>query len=667
MPDKQVVNRKLSFMEAKDNMMNSEKEVLKDDQQHEIKESQSVEVKKEQTEESVLPETEVAITDKADEKQQEELPSEEKKEEASTVSKDVKKKEDALPDYNKFSLDELVVETNRVVNAYEFGKSKKIIDIIKNTFYVKLNKEREEHKEKFLAEEGKVEDYIVPGNTAEETLKELLKVFKEKRAKAVAELESQKEQNYKIKIEIVEEITGLVNSTEHFNTVFQKFKNLQIKWRDIKQVPAVKTKELNSKYQLALNQFYDYLNINKELRELDLKKNQEQKEKFCERAEALIDSKNEKTAFIELQDLHQLWKDVGPVIEENKEVLWERFKDATKAINDKFQDYQSKQKEEREGNLVKKTEICVLVEAALEGSYTSPKEWEEGSKLIIESQKIWRKIGMVPAKENDLIYKRFKAACDKFFTLKNDYFKDLKSGQKENLVLKIKLIEKVESFKDSEDWEKTKNEIIQIQKEWKKIGPIPRKKSDSIWKRYRAACDVFFENKDSHFKAIHGDENENLEKKQALVKVIEAYMQKEDVKESIQDLKAFQDQWKEIGFVPIKFKNDVQENYRTAINNQFDALNIEAKDRDLARLQLKLDQYVESPNANKLIFGERNKLVTRIKQVEADIQQLENNIGFFASGTAKGLLKEYENKIEVNKKNLETLKGKVKLIDKYIE
>jgi len=577
------------------------------------------------------------------------------------------KPEVVLPDFNKLSLEELISEANKIINSYEFGKSKKIIDIIKNTFYSKLNTEQEQHKAKFIEDGGEEQEYERLINPNEETFKELLVIFKRKRADALANLDKIKEQNYNLKINIVEEITNLVNSTEHFNTVYQKFKDLQTKWKEITQVPASKNKELNSKYQFSLNQFYDYLKINKELRELDLRKNQEQKEQFCKRAEALIDSKNAKSAFIELQDLHQRWKDVGPVIDENREALWERFKEATKAINDKFQDYQTKLKQDRDDNLLKKSSICEKVEEVLEGVYSSPKEWDEASNSVVDLQKEWRKIGMVPAKDNDKIYSRFKIACDSFFKLKNEFFKGLKSQQKQNLSLKVELIEKVEKLKDNEDWDKVKNEIIQIQKEWKKIGPVPRKKADVVWKRFRSACDDFFNKKDAHFKELHGDEKENLEKKQELIKEIQAYKQKEDVKESISDLKDFQEQWSSIGFVPIKNKNDIQEAYRIAINNQFDALNIDAKERDLARLKLKLDQFIESPNAQKLIFGERNKLVTRIKKVESDIQQLENNIGFFSQGTAKGLLKEYENKIEVNKKNLEALRGKVRLIDKYIE
>lgn len=640
------------IMEQTNNMMNSNEELTaqNDEQVKDVELKQEVETPEFQSETPVTEEN-IEIEYEASE-------------EDDSQEVEVQK----LPDFNKFSFEELVAEANKVINSYVFGESKKIIDIIKNTFYIKLNAEQEANKEKFLAEEGnKVEDYSPAPNPHEETFKELLKVFKNKRAEAVAQLEKEKENNYRIKTEIIDEISNLVNSTEHFNTVYKSFKDLQDKWKDIKQVPSSKLKELNSKYQFALNQFYDYLKINKELRELDLRKNQENKEKLCQRAEELVNLDNAKSAFVELQDLHQRWKDVGPVLEENREALWERFKEATKEVNNKFQDYQTKLKEVREENLVKKTEICVKVEEAIEGSYTSPKEWDEGSKVIESLQKEWRKIGMVPAKDNDEIYNRFKTSCDQFFQLKNEYFKSLKAKQRDNLELKVKLIEKVELLVEDQNWKETTNKIIQIQKEWKQIGPVPKKKSDAIWKRFRAACDAFFNNKDQHFKSIHGDEKENLQKKVALIEEIEKFVHQEDVKENLKTLKDFQNAWSEIGFVPIKNKNEIQDRYRLAINKQFDALDIDAEERDLSRLKVKLDGYIDSPNAQKLIFGERNKLVVRIKKVETDIQQLENNIGFFSSGTAKGLLKEYENKIAVNKKNLKALQDKIKLIDKYIE
>ncbi|MBN2669367.1 MAG: DUF349 domain-containing protein [Bacteroidales bacterium] len=572
-----------------------------------------------------------------------------------------------LPDFNKMSLEELLVETNKVINQYVFGESKRVIEIIKTTFYTKLNTQNEQAKQAFLEKGLNEADFVPEVNPIEETFKELIKVFKSKRAEALSAFEKEKEKNYQTKIHIIDEINGLVNTTEHFNQVYHRFKDLQDNWKSIKQVPSDKIRELNSKYQFVLNQFYDYLKINKELRELDLKKNQEHKEKMCERAEALLNSDSAKSAFVELQDLHQRWKDTGPVLDEVRENLWERFKEATKKINDKFQDYQNKLKVERDDNLIKKTEICEKAEEINTKEYDSPKSWEEASAVIESLQKDWRKIGMVPSKYNESIYKRFKVACDEFFRTKNDFYKGLKESQKDNLTEKMQLIEEVEALVNSQDWKNATDKIIKIQKDWKKIGPVPRKKSDAIWKRFRAACDLFFDNKTKHFENLHGDENENLKLKNELIEAIDKYQHKEDIKESLKDLKDFQNQWAEIGFVPMKHKKDIQDRYRTAINKQFDSLDVDAKERDLSRLKLKLDSFIESSNAKKLIFSERNKLVTRIKRVEADIQQLENNIGFFSSGTAKGLLKEYENKIKVNKKNLSDLQDKIRLIDKYIE
>ncbi len=572
-----------------------------------------------------------------------------------------------MPDYTKFSVDELISRANEVINNYVFGESKRHIDVIKNTFYAKINGELEKLRAEHREAGKEMSEFVSPFQNQEDTFKTLIKIFKDKRAKAVAQLEKEREQNYNLKIQIINEIAGLVNSTDSFGVTFKAFKDLQEKWKEIKEVPSRKLRELNTKYQLVLNQFYDYLKINKELHELDLKKNQEQKENLCVRAEELIGLKNAKTAFKELQDLHQQWKDIGRVSDEVREALWERFKQATKEVNEKFQDYQKKQKEVRQENLVLKTQICEKVDEALSTEYQNPREWDEASKSVEQLQKDWKKIGMVPAKDNDAIYRRFMEACNRFFKTKNEYFKELKNKQIDNLKAKNELIEKIEKLIEDGHWQSNTNKVIQIQKEWKNIGVVPKRKSNAVWKRFRAACDDFFNKKNEHFKEIHGDEKENLELKRALIKEIESYKPHEDSKESLKDLKTFQDKWAEIGFVPFKNKNEIQEAYRSAINKQFDALNLEESERDLSRLKIKLDSYLEMRDAKELIFGERNKVASKIKRVETDIQQLENNIGFFSSGTAKGLLKEYENKIIVNKKNLEALRNKIRLIDKYIE
>ncbi len=581
---------------------------------------------------------------------------------------DVKSPERAfeIPDFSKFTLAEMVSETNRIINELSVAQGKKLIEVIKSAFYIKLNAEQDAHKSQYVEAGHDINTYQVPVYPDEETLKELLKVYKAKKADALAASEKLLEQNFKDKSEIIIDISLLESTTAHFNTIYQKFKSLQDKWREVGPVSTSKQKELNAKYQFALNKFYEYLKINKELRDLDLKKNQELKEAICLRSEQLLDSETAKTAFLELQNLHQKWKEIGPVLEEHREDLWSRFKIATKSINDKFQDYQTQIKQSREENLNRKTEISTEVEAIVSRTFDMPKDWDEASTLIDNFQKEWRKIGMVPSKINDEVYTRFKTACDGFFHQKNEYYKDLKDGHRQNLEEKMKLIEMVEALKDSEDWKDSSEKIIKIQKDWRLIGPVNRKKSDQIWKQFRAACDTFFERKEAHFKTQKVDEVENLQKKLTLIDEIEKYVHKEDVGQSIQDLKAFQNRWAEIGYVPAKQKNEIQDRYRTAINKQFDALDVDSKERDLSRLKVKLDGFIDSPNAKKMIFGERNKLVLRLRQVEADIQQLENNIGFFASGTAKGLLKEYENKILVNKKNLKDLQDKIRLIDKYI-
>ncbi len=650
-----------NMMSSKENLSETqpqvENEAVKDEKQMvesvEEKENETSSTQDNVASDTVL-DSEEATTEKADNLSEE------------NVEDEIEEPKETLPDYNQFTLDELITETNKVINDYHFGESKKKIDIIKSVFYAQINAEQKKHKESYFENENPPEAYTPLTFPQEETFQELVKIFKKKRAEALALDEKEKEDNYQSKLKIIEDITALVNSTEHFNTVYNQFKQLQEQWREIKKVPSNKIKELNSSYQFALNQFYDYLHINKQLRDLDLKKNQELKEQLCERAEALTKASNPKSAFIELQDLHQNWKDIGLVQEEQKEVLWERFKSATKAINDKFQAHQNHLKEMRLNNLSKKEAICVAIEELNNTELNTPKIWDEQTQIVIDFQKQWRKIGMVPAQENEKIYSRFKSACDAFFDKKHTFYKDVKKKQKENLDKKTALIEQVEALKDSTEWKETTQKIIQIQKEFRKTGPVPRKKTELIWKRFRTACDTFFDNKNQFFKEVHGDENENYDLKLALVEEIENYKQGEDTKLCIQDLKAFQKRWSEIGFVPIKKKTELQERYRLAINKQFDTLNVDVRERDIARLKVRLDQHLESPDAKRLILNERNKLATRIKTVESDIQQFENNIGFFSSGTAKGLLKEYENKIAVNKKNLKDLRAKLKVVDDYI-
>ena len=580
-------------------------------------------------------------------------------------NEEVAEKEKTI-DYHQFSLDDLIKKANDALNNYEYGKTKKEIDLIKSTFYSKINTEIEKIKAKFIEDGGLDKDFLPQANPLEETFKELLKIFKEKRATATAKIEKEKEENYQKKIIVIEQITNLVNSTEHFKTVYDKFKTLQQEWKEIKEVPQSKNNELHKKYQFSLNLFYDYLKINNELRNYDLKHNLSQKIAVCEKAEQLADDKNIRATFATLQDLHQKWKDIGPVPETQKEELWERFKVATKVINKKFQDFQIDQKKIKTANLTLKTQICELIDALNEEVYTSPKEWEEGSKKIIEQQAQWRAIGMVPPKYNESIYKRFKAACDQFFKNKNEYYKILKNKQKDQISVKIDLIKQVESLQNDTNWKETTVKIIQLQKEWKKTGPIPRSKSESLWKKFRTACDIFFTNKENAFKEIHGDEKENLEKKKQLIEKIQNYQHDEDSKKALEQLKEFQTHWNEIGYVPLKDKRDIQEQYRVAINKQFDALNIDIKEKDLIRLRVKLEGYKDSRDAENQILSERYKIVAKLKHVESDIQQWENNIGFFSGGAANTLLKEYQNKIEVAKKNMNILKEKIKLIDSFL-
>jgi len=570
-------------------------------------------------------------------------------------------------DYSVFSVDKLLARLDLLLSERPVQEIREDVEHIKVNFYKKIHQEIEEKKKHFLEEGGDPLEFKPAPDPREERFKELLKVYRHKKSVFNKEQEHQKQKNLEEKYQIIEEIKDLVNRKESIHKTFQEFRELQEKWRNTGLVPQQYVNDLWETYHYHVEKFYDYIKLNRELRDLDLKKNMEAKIRLCEQAEQLMLEPDIVGAFKTLQKYHEQWREIGPVPKEQKSELWERFKEATRKFNKKYQAYFQEIKEIQKKNLEQKVSLAEKAEEIAGTDLHNHREWEEKSQEIRELQKMWKTIGFAPRKQNNAIYERFRKACDLFFNRKREYYAANKEAQMNNLQLKTDPIIQAEALQDSTEWKKTTEDLINLQKKWKEIGPVPRKHSDVIWKRFRAACDTFFNKKDAHFKEIHGDEKENLVAKNALIEQIEKYVQKEDGKESVADLKVFQDQWVEIGFVPIKNKNDIQERYRTAINNQFDALNIDAKERDMARLRVRLDQFIESPNANKLIFGERNKLVIRIKKAETDIQQLENNIGFFSSGTAKGLLKEYENKIEVNKKNLEALKSKVKLIDKYIE
>lgn len=571
-------------------------------------------------------------------------------------------------DYSQFTKAELNKELNRLLNEYPVQKLKTHFDLIKINFYKKHKVDTEEKRKAFQEKGGRPEDFKMPLDDAEELFKELQNRYKQLYTAFIKEKEAEKTRNLEEKHQVITDIEQLINREESLNKTFQEFRELQKRWHEIGSVPQQHLKDLWEKYHYQVEKFYDYVKINKELRDLDLKKNMEAKIQLCEKAEELLIEPNILEAFKTLQKFHNQWREIGPVPRDKKEELWERFKDATKKINVKHQDFFKGQKEQQQKNLEEKTLLCEKAEEINTGDYKTPKEWDKKSKELIELQKIWKTIGFAPKKDNNDIYKRFRAACDAFFDKKRQYFTAYKEEQENNLQLKTELCIKGESLKDDENWKQTTEEFIQLQKKWKEIGAVPKKHSDKIWKRFRAACDHYFQKKEKYFTNIDQKYEENLKSKEEIIEQIKAYKLEEDVEKNLQKLKDFQRQWTEIGFVPIKKKEEIQRAFREAINNKFDKLQIDDKEKNILKYKSKIDNISHKPKSDMKLKQEREKIIAKLKKLESDIGLWENNIGFFANTkNAESMIKDVEDKIAAAKDEMKMLKSKLNMLDKSMD
>ena len=451
------------------------------------------------------------------------------------------------------------------------------------------------------------------------------------------------------------------------NKTYQEFRDLQERWRNTGLVPQAQANALLETYHHHVENFFNYVKINKELRDLDLKRNLDAKLSLCEEAEKLLEANDVANSFKQLQLLHAQWKEIGPIHKDQKEEVWERFKNATSQINEKHHKFFESLKIEQENNLKIKEEICEKASVLAEKEYKSYAEWDAATKTILDLQEEWKHSGTVAQKERNRIFKKFRTFCDAFFNRKREFHKQQNEEQEKNLHLKTELCEKVEAIKDSTDWKTTTDKIIEYQKEWKKIGPAPKKYSNKIWARFRSACDSFFENKHAFFKDIDSTYEKNLELKKALIEEVNQFTLSGNNEEDINRLKAFQTRWAQIGFVPIKVKDAIQEEFRNAINGWFDKLNLDEFDRDLERFRAKLSTLDSGENKEYKIINEREKLTTKIRQLEIDIHTWENNIGFITkSNKSSGLISDLESKIEKTKQRLVLLQEKLKALDNLI-
>jgi len=568
-------------------------------------------------------------------------------------------------DYSTFGKEQLVSRLTLLIEERPVNEIRNDTDRIKINFYKKHRSDLEQKKKQFLKEGGELKDFMPGDDPLELKFKGLLQKFKKKKTEYIKTLEADKHENLKKKYKIIDEIKYLVNREESLHLTFQEFRDLQNRWKTVGMVPQQNLKDLWETYHHHVEKFYDYVKINKELRDLDIKKNQEAKIKLCEKAEEIILDSNIDNSYNTLQKYHDQWREIGPVSRESKTELWERFKEITSKINKKHHLYYQDIKDKQKKNLEDKTKLCEQVEEINEQSDIKlPRNWEKAANEIKKLQKVWRTIGFAPRKYNNKIYKRFREACDAFFLAKRNFYTEHKEVQNINLKLKTELAVQVEELQNSEDWKQTTDTLIKLQRDWKEIGPVPRKYSEKIWKRFRAACDKFFERKSEYYSNRDEIFKNNLKLKNELIEEIEKYQPVDNADENFNTIQDFQHRWTEIGFVPFKQKDEIINKYKSAINKQFDKLNIDEFRKNKLKYQNKLEQLRESPKGGIMAKNDREKFYNKIKTLESDIVLWENNKGFFAkSKNAESLIREVDEKIDQAKENIILLEEKINMID----
>lgn len=564
------------------------------------------------------------------------------------------------------SKEEVLLRLKEVAQDAE-NANKQELDGLKQTFYKIHNAEIEAVKKTFVENGGAEEEFIAQPSGVEEEFKSLMAAIKEKRSALAAEIEKQKEENLQVKLSIIEELKELVESPDDANKSYNEFKKLQQQWNEVKLVPQAKVNELWKNYQLHVEKFYDILKLNNEFREYDFKKNLEIKTHLCEAAEKLADEQDVVSAFHQLQKLHQEFRDTGPVAKELRDEIWNRFKAASTAVNRRHQQHFEALKETEQHNLDQKTVICEIVEAIEFDQLKTFAAWETKTQEVIALQNKWKTIGFAPQKMNVKIFERFRKACDEFFKKKGEFFKLLKEGMNANLEKKKALCEKAESLKDSTEWKETAEILTKLQKEWKTIGPVSKKYSDAVWKRFITACDYFFEQKGKATSSQRSVEQENLEKKKAIIARLTAIDETTDADEASKEVRELMKEWNGIGHVPFKEKDRLYKQYHSLIDQLFDRFNISASNKKLSNFKSSIGN-IQSGGSQSL-YREREKLVRTYENMKNELQTYENNLGFLTTSSKKGnsLLTEINRKVEKLKSDLELVLQKIKVIDESIK
>ena len=556
-----------------------------------------------------------------------------------TVTPEVEQKVETAVNYADMTFKELLDSFQEIMEDDQKMKRQKELEAIRTAFYKKLAKEKTEEN---------------PLTEIEESFKSLYDNYKKERAEYNKLLDKERAENLEKKKAVLEDLKALVEAQEDVSATFPAFREIQNRWREIGPVPVSSFRDINDTYQYYVVKFYDMVKINHELRDLDFKKNLEVKESFCEQAEKLADSPNVVESFRELQKLHEQWKEYGPVAKEYRDSIWERFKAATAVINKKYQAHFESLKGVQAENLAAKTALCEKVEAIAdkaEAGGISSNEWNAMAKQIEDIQKEWKTIGFASKKDNQKIYDRFRAACDRFYLKKREFYESYKGIMQDNLQKKISIVEQAEALKTSTEWKKTTDQMIQLQKQWQEIGPVAHKKGDQLWKRFRAACDEFFSERDKNAKP-ENDYHANLKAKKKIIEEINAYELSDDAAANEAAAAEFNQRWQAIGFVPFKEKEKINQAYKDAFQQKFPGMNFRGGRRNQGRPSQKAPR------------SEKDILIQQYNSLQQDIDTYENNIGFFAmSKNSEPLIKQMREKIDVAKEELKALQDKIRQME----
>ena len=577
---------------------------------------------------------------------------------------DPEQEEEEKINFGLLSKEDLVKLLREKLDNPGMGNIRKEVEEIKQVFYEKVEAVVEEKKKNFLDEGGNLEDFKPVEEPVEAAMKEQLHKYRGLKAEFTRQLEKTKQENLQKKQQILEEFRAMMEGQDTFEVTFRKFKDLQKQWFAAGVVPHQNLKDLWDSYNYFVDKFNDYVRINRDLRALDLKKNLELKNQLCDHTEELSKEPNIVHAFKVLQKNHARWREIGPVPRENRDEIWDKFKLATSVINKKHQEYHSRLKESLHENLEKKTDLCTRIETIAARNYETHGAWVDKTNQVLEIQKTWKTIGYAPKKDNNAIYARFRKACDVFFGNKAKFYASAYEEQKDNLKQKVEIAARAEALSASVDWKETTTELIQLQKRWKEIGPVPRRDSDKLWKRFRAACDTFFNNKSKYFEDIDSTFDDNLKAKEKLVSEMDAFTVSGDRSKDLEALNDFQSRFNAIGYVPSDKKEWIKEQVRLAQDRLLEKIGMDESERSIFKFRYRIAGMVHAPRADMKLNFERDKLVNKLQQLRSDMGVWENNIGFFKqSDSSEETILGFQEKIDAAHERIRVLEEKIRIVD----